>query len=454
MAPTPTPNLAASNPRSPLAIVFPIFAALACILCIPPFVIHIRGRNFAACVLMVSSIVPNMFNFINPLIWPTEFPRDWWNGVGLCDIEVKLQLAFSVANVGSVACVSRQLAIILDTDRTTLVPSSANRLRKRIFEIGLCIGVPIYVMIAHYFVQPSRYYIYSIGGCRPSFDNSWVSFILIFVWPLILCVVATVYGGLAAYRLIKYRQQFAVILEASTSSMTKSRFIRLLALSTSLMLIYLPLSIFTFRQNVSFRRHPYSWEHVHPAHWSSLINMGAGQIDGDFDRWIQIGTAFLVFCFFGLCQDAKCLYRSWLLRMKIDRFTQTKSNSSGQTPLVAQCDASNPGSDNQQKFDKQQNSNIDISITLQEDEPVEKTFAATLSPGVTPSPPSCEGGSRAIKQKGSKPCEELRLKTRLWQAPAFKIWSDEEPEGPVTSTQSIEVKDHFELMGHVAHQQV
>lgn len=236
-------------------------------------------------------------------------------------------------------CIFRQLAIILDTDRSFLVPSSAQRLRKRVFEIGLCVGVPVYVMIAHHVVQISRYHIYSIGGCRPSFDNSWVGYVLIFVWPLILCSAATAYGDLAAYRLIKYRLQFSVIPAASTSSMTKSRFVKLFALLTSLLLIYLPLSVFTFRQNTSFKLQPYSWERVHPSNWSMIVVMVAAQIDGDFDHWIQIGTAFLVFPFFGLGKDAKALYRSWLLRIKIDRFTKPRTNSSGQTQLVPQRDA-------------------------------------------------------------------------------------------------------------------
>lgn len=402
---------------------------------------------------MISFIVPNVFNFINPLIWPTEFPEGWWNGTGLCDIEVKLQLAFSTANVGAVACIFRQLAIILDTNRTTLTPSSAQRLRKRIFEFGFCVGAPTYLMLAHYFVQTSRYYIYSVEGCRPAFDDSWVSVALIFVWPLILCIAATSYGGLATYRLIKYRRQFAVIFTASTSSMTKSLFIRLFTLSTSLILIYLPLTIFTFQQNVSFPRHPYSWKLVHPSNWSDLIEMVAGQVDGGFDRWVQIGTALLVFPFFGLGQDAKALYRSWLLRMKMDYFTKLRKPSSGQTPLVAQQDPSNPGAEGRHRSDAQQNSVTDISITLLEDELIERTPSANTPPGFTGSPRSWQGIAPGTDQTARQPCQEIHSKTRVRHAPTFQIWSDEEPKSPVSSTQSIKPKNEFELSEHMVHQQ-
>jgi pheromone a factor receptor len=454
MAPTSMSDPTESNPRSPLAIAFPILAAMACILYIPPLLVHVRGRNFAASVLMISFIVLNIFNFINPLIWPTEFLQGWWDGTGLCDIEVKLQIAFSAANVGSVACIFRQLAIILDTDRTYLVPSPAQRLRQRIFDIGLCVGVPVYLMAVHYIVQSSRYYIYSVEGCRPSFDNSWVSFVLIFIWPLILCSVGTAYGGLAAYRLIKYRQQFAIILAASTSSMTKSRFIRLFALSTSLILIYLPLSIFTFRKSASFPRQAYSWKRVHSVGWSTIIILQPGQIDGAFDSWIQIGTAFLVFPFFGLGQDAKALYRSWMLRMKLDCFKGPRTYSSGQTPLVAQTDEAKSGAGRTHESDTPQLSNTDMSITLHEGEPIQKMSVAKLSPGTDRSLQFEEGYTPAADSNIRKPCEEIRAKTRLRQPPTFKIWSDAEADLTTGSKQSIEVKNEFELTRHVAHQQV
>jgi pheromone a factor receptor len=454
MAPVSPSYQAVTNPRSALAIVFPIFAALACILYIPPLVLHITSRHFAASVLMISFTVPNIFNFINPLIWPTNFPQDWWNGHGVCDIEIKLQLACAAANVGSVASIFRQLATILNTDQTTLVPSSAQRRRKRVFEIGLCVVVPTYLMIAHYFVQTSRYYIFPVVGCQPSFDNSWVSIVLIFIWPLILCLIATAYGALAAYRLVKYRQQFAVILAASTSSMNKSRFIRLFTLSTSLMLVYLPLSVFTFQQNTSFPRHAYSWKRVHPPHWADLIEIGAGQISWDCDRWIQIGTACLVFPFLCLGQEAKALYRSWWLRINIDRFKRLRTNSSGSNPLVAPGDALNPVAESQHVCKAQRSSVTDISITLNEDEPIKETFATRSLPSLHVPSQSSRILMLSPGQATRKPCEELRWKNRLRQAPTFKIWTDEEPASFVISKPPIASSNQFELTEHVVHQQV
>lgn len=378
MAPTPVSSAAISDPRSPLAIAFPILAIFACTLCIPALVTHFKGRNFAASVLMFSIIIPDVFNITNPLIWPTEIPQNWWSGAGLCDIEVKLELALSGARVGAVACIFRQLAIILDVDRTTLMPSLGQRRRKWIFELGICVVVPIYLMIAHYTVQPFRYYIFSVEGCTPSFDNSWPSIVLVFIWPLFLATIAAVYGALAFYRLVIYRRQFATILSSSQSSMSRSRFIRLFALSAALIIICLPLIIFTFIQNTSFPRQPYSWSRVHPKNWSQSIVKVPGQANGGFDHWTQIGSGILVFPFFGLGQDAKALYRSWSPKLRLDRVTNLGTKSSGQTQLVYKNGGSGFNAERQHS-PHPQHSPTDISITLYEDEQLEKVSTSPMN---------------------------------------------------------------------------
>ena len=427
-------------------------AIFACILCIPALATHIRGRNFAASVLMFSIIVPNVFNIIDPLIWPTEFPENWWSGVGLCDIEVKLELAFSGARVGAIACIFRQLAIILNTDRTVLTPSLGQRRRKWVFEVGLCVVVPAYLMIAHYFVQPFRYYVFSVEGCTPSFDNSWVSIVLIFLWPLLLCIIATIYGALAFYRLVKYRRQFAVILSSSQSSMSRSRFIRLFVLSTTLILIYLPLVIFTFRQNTSFPRHSYSWSRVHPKGWSETIVKVAGQANGGFDRWTQIGTGFLVFPFFGLGQDAKALYRSWLLKLDVDRFTKPRTNSSGQTLLTNKKGGSGCGAERQSGLKSQHSPSTDISITLHEDEPLEKISVSDV-PNVYHDIHPWQNTSPATEEAIREPFKEIQFTSNPRETAAFKIWA-EEPALPITSNESIKVKNEFELSEHMTDRRV
>ena len=180
---------------SPGAIAVPLLACITLILDIPPLVWHIKNHNVAAAGLVSWIILNLFFGFINALIWPTDDVAGWWKGFILCDIEVKLVLASSVGIPGCLACIMKKLAAILDTSNTVLTPSSAQRWRQLIIDLFLCFGFPLYMVIIHYVVQPNRYYIYSIAGCVISFDASWPSVVLVWIWPPILSLLGVCYSG-------------------------------------------------------------------------------------------------------------------------------------------------------------------------------------------------------------------------------------------------------------------
>ena len=261
----------------------------------------------------------NVFNFINPIIWPTDQLEDRWNGVGLCDIEVKLIVASSVGMPGALICIFRQLATILDVDKGPIVPTPTQRRRRHALEICCCIAFPVLMMVVHYLVQPLRFYIFAITGCVPPVDHSWPAILLVLVPPLALCAIAAGYCILVVIRLLKCRRQFSVVLESSASRFNRSRFLRLFILSAALMVIFFPLSVYVFARNLEYPRRPFSWSKVHPPNWPDLIQRvpTAGAVR--FDRWVNIGIGFSVFFFFGLGTDAKLMYRSWLLRLGLGR---------------------------------------------------------------------------------------------------------------------------------------
>jgi pheromone a factor receptor len=303
-----------SSTVKPLAsTLLPTLAGISVALCLPPLVTHVKLRNVAAAVLVFWITLVNLFNFINPLIWPLDDLENRWDGAGLCDIQVKLNLASSTAIPGALICIFRQLAIILDTDQATLAPSRGQRRRRLVFEIFFCIVCPLYMIVAHLVVQPYRYYIFAISGCVASFDNSWPGIILIFVPPLLLCVVAAGYCGLVVVRLMRYRRQFSDILASSQSKLNKSRFLRLFILSTTLIVIFLPIAVYVFTRNLAYPRHPFSWSAVHGPEWSTLVVKIPTQGVVNFDRWLSVGIGYAVFLFFGFGKDATMIYRSWLL---------------------------------------------------------------------------------------------------------------------------------------------
>lgn len=177
------------------AVVVPTLALLTILFCVPPFVWHVKNRNLAASSLVFWIVLTNLFNFVNSLIWTNDDLDSWWRGYILCDIEVKLMNAANVGIPASVAAVMRSLALVLDTSRTVLQPSSAQRRRKLALDILLCFGAPVYMIIAHYFVQNIRYYIFAISGCIPAFDNSWPSIVLVHIWSPFFSLVDVYYSS-------------------------------------------------------------------------------------------------------------------------------------------------------------------------------------------------------------------------------------------------------------------
>lgn len=180
---------------SPAGILFVVLSLLTTLFSIPPFYWHIKHRNLAASALIFWIIIVNCFYFINALIWPDDNLDNWWYGSGFCDLEVKLQVAAGQGIPASLICIMRNLARVLDTSRTVLQPTSAQRRRRIIVDCLLCFGAPVYAMLAHLIIQDARYYIFAIAGCLPSYDNSWPSIVLIHIWSPIGAVIAVYYSS-------------------------------------------------------------------------------------------------------------------------------------------------------------------------------------------------------------------------------------------------------------------
>ena len=182
-------------PLYPNAVVLPTLALIAVILDAPCFFWYIQNRNLAAASLVFWIVLANFINFVNALIWPRDNISQWFLGYGLCDVEVKLEVAGYVAGIGSIICIHRNLARVLDTENTIIQETRKDRRKRLLLELWLCFGFPVFMMFLHYVVQPNRYNIYAIVGCATNFHNSWPSIVLIYIWPLILCIIATYYAS-------------------------------------------------------------------------------------------------------------------------------------------------------------------------------------------------------------------------------------------------------------------
>lgn len=298
-------------------IIIPFLSLLACLLSIPQIFIHVQTRNFAASVYALSSAFANLQNLINALTWPRFDPQTSFNGKILCDIEVKAYIGLTLAVLGAVASILRQMAVILDPNHMALTASPTQRYIRIGLEGILCILLPLLVMATHYVVQSFRYGIAPLSGCIPIYDNSWMSVILQFVWPPLVCLLGTVYCILCIIRLVKQRARTLKVLP-DVPAAVRMRYLRLFGLACTSLVFYFPLSMYAFCRNFLFVRHPFAWDKIHPPQWTDRVVWARESPNIiEFDRWVQIALGFVGFGFFGLGQDAITMYKMWLLRIRI-----------------------------------------------------------------------------------------------------------------------------------------
>ncbi|OQO04646.1 hypothetical protein B0A48_09568 [Cryoendolithus antarcticus] len=307
-----------STATYPTAILLSVSALLISLLIIPPMLWHARNRNIGATSLIAWILILNIQIVVNALIWRNDNTDSWFSGAGLCDIEVKIQVASGVGFPSSAACVLRALAGVMDTERTSLGNTRAQKKRGYAIDLLWCVGFPALQMLFHYIVQPSRYYVWGISGCVPSVSNSWVTDLLIIAPPVAWVLVCAVYAVLILIRLHRYRRNFSTLL--ANSNTNTSRFLRLFVLCIFWLLISLPLHAFILYTQAYIPHEPYSWSALHSAENWSKVGITPSGGTARYIVYIWLGSGVAVFMFFGWGRDAAKMYRQGLVALGLGYF--------------------------------------------------------------------------------------------------------------------------------------
>jgi len=200
------------------AIVIALLSGVSVILDLPPLIWHARNHNLAAASLVFWVILLNFMYFLNAIIWRNDDLASWYNGQGLCDIEIKLQVATWVALPGSLACIMRNLARVMDTENFK-IPTKQERRRQLLLDGVLCFGFPLLIAALSVIPQQGRYFLFGISGCAPSFDTTWPTLVVVFIWPAILSLVDAYYASKFPNRLSKLQgPQLTAPNESSSST--------------------------------------------------------------------------------------------------------------------------------------------------------------------------------------------------------------------------------------------
>ncbi|KAI8968749.1 STE3-domain-containing protein [Trametes punicea] len=303
-----SPLVSQPDPTYPL---FPIFAFFGFILALVPLPWHFQAWNAGTCIYMLWASLASLVEFVDSIVWNGSLKdvAPVW-----CDISTKFLIGAGVGIPASSLCIARRLYKI--TSVSTVSITRKEKLRSVYIDIAIAIGVPILVMVLHYVVQGHRYNIIENVGCTPDIWNTVPAYPLVFMWPVLLGCITFVYSALTLRTFYIHRVRFNQVLSSNTS-LTVSRYLRLILLCCVEMALVTPLGAFSIYINtaglhiarwVSWANTHYDFSFVElfpTAVWQAKL---ASHVAIEMGRWIYPCSALLFFMLFGFAEEARRCY--------------------------------------------------------------------------------------------------------------------------------------------------
>ncbi|CAL1697581.1 unnamed protein product [Somion occarium] len=284
---------------------FPAGTILAAILVLIPLPSHWRARNVATLSLIGWLFVMNLIYAVNSFVWSDNSqPRllVW------CDITTKLMIGASSAIPAAALCICKYLELVA-SGRVVRLMHDDHR-RRRIFELAMCILVPVVLMALHYVVQGHRFDIVEAIGCQPATYYSVPAVFIVWFPPLLLSTITFVYAALALYHFFRQRITFAAALSSSGSSLNTSRYLRLMAMSITEMAWGTSLTAVTMYDNIAPGLRPWTnWADVH-SNFGRIATFRLFMIPPGYLRqifvmwWAMPVSAYIFFLFFAFGEES------------------------------------------------------------------------------------------------------------------------------------------------------
>ena len=154
-------------------------------------------------------------------------------------------------------------------------------------------------------------------GCSIPMSNTWVSIVVICIPPILLELIAGLYGCLSIHALCK-RSKLNVTRD-SNNNLDSKRYIRLICFSAfdlisvfPITLLYLYINVRTFVNMPDLIPEHYKISNVFqlPADlWRADVKI---ELCFELGRWITVWAAFVFFAIFGFTQESRNNYRAML----------------------------------------------------------------------------------------------------------------------------------------------
>jgi pheromone a factor receptor len=177
------------------------------------------------------------------------------------------------------------------------------------------------IPISAFFAQDYRFMIAEDYGCNIAVLNSWVTLVVFTLPPILLEIVAGVYGCLSVYSFYKLGHRSHLQCFSRYQNLNANRYVRLMCFSLCDLFVGLPLAttFLYFELSPPGLVHYPGLKQAH-AHISEILPVPAfawratliSELSFELHRWSIVGSGFVFFANFGLTRESRNTYRAAL----------------------------------------------------------------------------------------------------------------------------------------------
>ncbi|KIJ47227.1 hypothetical protein M422DRAFT_28897 [Sphaerobolus stellatus SS14] len=240
---------------------------------------QIRARSIPTIALSLWLFVAAFTRGINAIVWSSNVDIKLlvW-----CDITTRIHHAFVYGVPGAALCIMIQLESIASTRAARM--TIQDKRRRKMIEVFMCFILPLLMIVIYYIDEGHRFDIYEGLGCYPTYYGSWVSVIFTWLAPLFMSLISLALGSKVLYHFIRHRITFMQYLNTCPSSISMSRYVRLMALSSIEVFWEIAANVYVIHYDLAtFGIRPYvSWDFVH---------FGFSRV-GQFPRFLLLDSQF------------------------------------------------------------------------------------------------------------------------------------------------------------------
>ncbi|KAE9393918.1 pheromone receptor [Gymnopus androsaceus JB14] len=293
--------------------VFSMFAFIGFVISVIPLPWHLEAWNTGTCLFMIWTGLACLNQFINSIIWNGNAIN--WAPVW-CDISSRFMIGSAVAIPCASLCINRRLYYIATAN--AVIITKAEKRRAIMVDLAIGVGIPVLEMVVQYIDQGHRFDIYEDIGCYFFTLNTWVAYVLVVTWPLVIGCVSAVYCVLSIRAFMKRRSQFKELLSAN-SNLNSNRYFRLMCLAGTEIACTVPLSCWSLYLNIHA-------EHIIPYDGWTVVHSDFSEVDQypsiiwhlnptlatalETTRWFVVMCAIIFFAYFGFADEARKNYRA------------------------------------------------------------------------------------------------------------------------------------------------